>query len=69
MNVFPLALLLIFRHESLEIPEAYPAHADIRYFSRARIFSRPATVIFQQPYSVCDVLVYATLSILITYHI
>ena len=33
MNVFPHALLLIFRHESLEIPEAYLAHAEKRYSS------------------------------------
>ena len=59
--------LLIVRHENLGILLIYPDHVEKRYFSKARIFLRPAMVVFQQPYLICDVLLYATLLKLIPY--
>ena len=49
--------LLIFRHENLEIPLIYLDHVEKLYFSKVRIFLRPAMVVFGQPYLICDVLV------------
>ena len=62
-------LLLNSRHESQEILLIYLDHVEKLCFSKVRIFLRPATVVFQQPYLICDVLVYAKLLILITYYI
>ena len=62
-------LLLIFRRENREIPLIYLDHAGKLYFSKVRIFLRPAMVVFQQPYLIYDVLVYATLLMLIPYYI